>query len=227
MGYHEGPYQHGFHGPGMGGDGQMGGFPNTQSPAVIEAKPKVIYSAPPVRTVPKKAGKGKSEKKQTAGDSNTASLANQTTDIAAVAAASSEVGAEMEGAMGQELEEDTTIADMELDMDLAAPTKREKKEKKKKFIRTAAGQAWEDPTLAEWDPDDFRMFCGDLGNEVTDEVLTRAFSKYPSFVKAKVIRDRRSNKTKGYGFASFKDPVDFTRAMREMNGLQQHLGRQS
>ena len=67
-------------------------------------------------------------------------------------------------------------------------------------------------------PDDFRMFCGDLGNEVTDETLVRAFNKYPSFLKAKVVRDRRTNKTKGYGFVSFKDPVDFTRAMREMNG---------
>ena len=66
--------------------------------------------------------------------------------------------------------------------------------------------------------DDFRMFCGDLGNEVTDEHLIRAFSKYPSFIKAKVVRDRRSNKTKGYGFASFRDPAEFTRAMREMNG---------
>ena len=27
-----------------------------------------------------------------------------------------------------------------------------KKEKKKKFVRTAAGIVWEDPTLAEWDP---------------------------------------------------------------------------
>lgn len=66
--------------------------------------------------------------------------------------------------------------------------------------------------------DDFRIFCGDLGNEVTDEVLTRAFSKFPSFVKAKVVRDKRSNKTKGYGFVSFRDPNDFVRAMREMNG---------
>lgn len=66
--------------------------------------------------------------------------------------------------------------------------------------------------------DDFRIFCGDLGNDVTDEVLIRAFSKYPSFVKAKVIRDKRTNKTKGYGFVSFKDPQDFIKAMREMNG---------
>lgn len=67
-------------------------------------------------------------------------------------------------------------------------------------------------------PDDFRLFCGDLGNDVTDEVLTRAFSKYSSFLKAKVVRDKRTNKTKGFGFVSFKDPQDFIRATKEMNG---------
>ena len=66
--------------------------------------------------------------------------------------------------------------------------------------------------------DDFRMFCGDLGNEVTDETLTRAFNKYATFVKAKVVRDKRSNKTRGYGFVSFRDPNDFVKAIREMNG---------
>lgn len=48
--------------------------------------------------------------------------------------------------------------------------------------------------------DDFRIFCGDLGNDVTDEVLARVFGKFPSFQKAKVIRDHRSNKSKGFGF---------------------------
>jgi RNA recognition motif-containing protein len=66
--------------------------------------------------------------------------------------------------------------------------------------------------------DDFRIFCGDLGNEVTDETLVRAFARYPSFVKARVVRDKKSNKTRGYGFVSFRDPDDFVRAMREMNG---------
>ncbi|KAK9507299.1 hypothetical protein O3M35_007185 [Rhynocoris fuscipes] len=94
-----------------------------------------------------------------------------------------------------------------------------KKEKKnKKLIRTAGGQIWEDATLAEWEDDDFRLFCGDLGNDVTDEVLTRAFSKYPSFLKARVVRDKRTNKTKGFGFVSFKDPQDFIKATKEMNG---------
>ena len=89
---------------------------------------------------------------------------------------------------------------------------------KKRVIRTGGGQVWEDESLKDWDPNDFRIFCGDLGNDVTDEVLARTFGRYSSFTKAKVIRDKRTNKTKGYGFVSFKEPSDFTRAMREMNG---------
>lgn len=55
---------------------------------------------------------------------------------------------------------------------------------------------------------------------MNDDILTRAFSRYPSFLKAKVIRDKRTGKTKGYGFVSFKDPNDYVRAMREMNGME-------
>lgn len=39
------------------------------------------------------------------------------------------------------------------------------------MVRTAGGQVWEDVTLLDWPDDDFRMFCGDLGNDVTDELL--------------------------------------------------------
>ncbi|PIK43768.1 putative RNA-binding protein 42-like [Apostichopus japonicus] len=93
-----------------------------------------------------------------------------------------------------------------------------KKQKKKKVLRTAAGMVWEDESLTDWDPNDFRIFCGDLGNEINDETLTKVFSRYPSFIKAKVVRDKRSSKSKGYGFASFKDPNDFVQAMKEVNG---------
>lgn len=186
----------------------------TSSPAVIEAKPKVIYSAPPVRTVPRKAKKGKGEGKGKAGQPSAGSAAVE---------ASSSVGSgpgidgEMMASSGA-LQDEVGTAEMELDMETSTSTKKEKREKKKKFMRTAAGMVWEDPTLAEWGTDDYRLFCGDLGNEVTDEVLQRAFGKYPTFVRAKVVRDRRSNKTKGYGFVSFRDSTDFIRAIREMNG---------
>ncbi|XP_013142521.1 PREDICTED: RNA-binding protein 42 [Papilio polytes] len=100
--------------------------------------------------------------------------------------------------------------------DTAPKLKKEKKHRK--VIRTAGGQVWEDVTLLDWPDDDFRMFCGDLGNDVTDELLTRTFSKYTSFQRAKVIRDKRTNKSKGFGFVSFKDPGDFIKAMKEMDG---------
>lgn len=90
--------------------------------------------------------------------------------------------------------------------------------KDRKTVRVAGGQTWEDPSLADWADDDFRIFCGDLGNDVNDELLTRTFNKYPSFQRAKVIRDKRTSKSKGYGFVSFKDPQDFIRAMKEMDG---------
>lgn len=93
-----------------------------------------------------------------------------------------------------------------------------KGKKNRKTIRMAGGQVWEDPSLADWPDDDFRIFCGDLGNDVNDELLTRTFNKYPSFQKAKVLRDKRTGKSKGFGFISFKEPQDFIRAMKEMDG---------
>lgn len=92
-----------------------------------------------------------------------------------------------------------------------------KTEKKKVHLRKAAGHIWSDPTLDEWTENDHRVFCGDLGNEVTDEVLASAFRKYKSFDKARVVRDKRTGKTKGYGFVSFMDPNDMLKAIKEMN----------
>ena len=34
--------------------------------------------------------------------------------------------------------------------------------------------------------DDYRLFCGDLGNEVNDDVLSKAFARFPTFNMAKV-----------------------------------------
>ena len=86
------------------------------------------------------------------------------------------------------------------------------------ITRTVAGQTWKDETLLQWPEDDFRIFVGDLGNEANDDSLSAAFQRYPSFQMARVIRDRQSKKSKGYGFVSFKDPWDMTKALREMHG---------
>ena len=44
-------------------------------------------------------------------------------------------------------------------------------------LRYCAGDTWVDKSLTEWPDNDFRIFCGDLGNEVSDAMLTSAFSK--------------------------------------------------
>lgn len=57
-----------------------------------------------------------------------------------------------------------------------------------------------------------------MGNEVNDDVLANAFKKYTSFAKAKVVRDRKTLKSKGFGFVSLTNVDDYIRAMREMQG---------
>lgn len=54
--------------------------------------------------------------------------------------------------------------------------------------------------MVEWPENDFRIFVGDLGNETNDDVLNKAFAKFPTFNKAKVVRDKKSNKTRGVRF---------------------------
>jgi hypothetical protein len=85
-------------------------------------------------------------------------------------------------------------------------------------VRQGGGQTWTDPTLLEWDPSHFRLFVGNLAGEVTDDSLLKAFSKYPSVQKARVIRDKRTTKSKGYGFVAFSDSDEYFRAAREMQG---------
>lgn len=91
-------------------------------------------------------------------------------------------------------------------------------EPQKTVARSGGGQSWSDSTLLEWDPAHFRLFVGNLAGEVTDDSLLKAFAKYTSVQKARVIRDKRTQKSKGYGFVSFADGDDYFKAAREMQG---------
>jgi RNA recognition motif-containing protein len=106
------------------------------------------------------------------------------------------------------------------------PTKGKKIKKQEKkeghVLRKAAGEVWEDKTMEDWPENDYRIFCGNLGNEVNDEILGSIFRRYSSFQMARVVRDRRTGKTRGYGFVSFTGPNDFLNALKEMNG--KHVG---
>lgn len=88
----------------------------------------------------------------------------------------------------------------------------------KPCVRKAADEVWVDESLKEWPDNDFRVFVGDIGKDITTEQLAKAFAHYKSFAKAKVIRGNTDDKPKGYGFVSFLDPMDCAKAIREMNG---------
>ncbi|CAN8252861.1 unnamed protein product [Cochlearia groenlandica] len=63
------------------------------------------------------------------------------------------------------------------------------------------------------------IFVGDLAPEVTDQMLTEAFaSVYASVKGGKVMMDRTTGRSKGYGFVRFGDENEQIRAMTEMNG---------
>ncbi|KAI9886235.1 MAG: hypothetical protein M1823_001970 [Watsoniomyces obsoletus] len=90
--------------------------------------------------------------------------------------------------------------------------------KEKTVVRSGGGQTWTDSTLLEWDPAHFRLFVGNLAGEVTDESLLKAFARYPSVQKGRVVRDKRTTKSKGYGFVSFSDGDEYFQAAKEMQG---------
>ncbi|ORX66243.1 RNA-binding domain-containing protein [Linderina pennispora] len=90
--------------------------------------------------------------------------------------------------------------------------------KRRRVVRMAGGQVWEDETLAEWPEDDYRLFAGNLGPDVTTEMLEQVFGKFPTMQRALVVVEKKSGKSKGYGFLSFASPDDFLAAWREFNG---------
>ena len=87
-----------------------------------------------------------------------------------------------------------------------------------KFVRVGGGEKWVDASLADWPENDFRLFIGDLGEDVSEKHLDECFQCYPSYAMSKVVRTKWDNKSKGYGFVSFLDPLDCAKALREKNG---------
>ncbi|XP_031116397.1 polyadenylate-binding protein RBP45-like [Ipomoea triloba] len=70
------------------------------------------------------------------------------------------------------------------------------------------------------DTPDFTIFVGDLAADVNDYYLLETFKAVYSSVKgAKVVTDRSTGRSKGYGFVRFGDESDQLRAMTEMNGV--------
>ncbi|KAF7727996.1 hypothetical protein EC973_006761 [Apophysomyces ossiformis] len=64
----------------------------------------------------------------------------------------------------------------------------------------------------------FHIFVGDLSPEVSDEVLSKAFSPFKSMSEARVMWDQTTGKSRGFGFVAFRDKADAEQAIATMNG---------
>ncbi|KAF2206781.1 hypothetical protein CERZMDRAFT_115608 [Cercospora zeae-maydis SCOH1-5] len=99
----------------------------------------------------------------------------------------------------------------------AAAAEAGKKEDTYTVVRKGGGEQWEDQSLLQWDPNKFRIMVGNLAGEVTDDSLAKAFAAY-GVSKARVVRDKRTTKSKGFGFVEFEEGELGFKAAREMVG---------
>ena len=65
-----------------------------------------------------------------------------------------------------------------------------------------------------------KLYVGNLSFDVSDADLEQAFSEYGEIASATVIKDRDSNRSKGFGFVEFVQEADAQKAKEAMNGKE-------
>ncbi|THU59297.1 hypothetical protein C4D60_Mb07t00640 [Musa balbisiana] len=65
---------------------------------------------------------------------------------------------------------------------------------------------------------EYRCFVGGLAWSTDDVSLERAFSAYGEIVDSKIINDRETGRSRGFGFVTFRDEQSMRDAIEGMNG---------
>ena len=65
-----------------------------------------------------------------------------------------------------------------------------------------------------------RLYVGNLAYSVTDDSLQRAFGAYGSVSSAKVMMDRDSGQSKGFGFVEMGSDQEAQAAIAALNGKE-------
>ena len=65
-----------------------------------------------------------------------------------------------------------------------------------------------------------KLFVGSLSWGTTDDGLRAAFEAFGAVDDAKVITDRDTGRSRGFGFVTFGNAADAERAREEMDGAQ-------
>lgn len=62
------------------------------------------------------------------------------------------------------------------------------------------------------------LFVKNLDDTIDDDKLRQEFSQFGSIKSAKIMRDDKTNASKGFGFVCYATPEEATKALTEMNG---------
>ena len=65
-----------------------------------------------------------------------------------------------------------------------------------------------------------KLFVGGLSWNTTDDGLRTSFEEFGTVTEAKVITDRDSGRSRGFGFVTFDDADDADAAIEKMNGTE-------
>lgn len=65
-----------------------------------------------------------------------------------------------------------------------------------------------------------KLFVGGLSWDTNDQGLRAAFERFGAVMEAKVIEDRDSGRSRGFGFVTFADAAVGTSAIAAMNGAE-------
>ena len=65
-----------------------------------------------------------------------------------------------------------------------------------------------------------KLYVGNLPYSLNDEGLNELFAKIGEVLEAKVIVDKFSGRSKGFGFVTMKDEATAEAAIKEMNGKE-------
>jgi RNA recognition motif-containing protein len=63
-----------------------------------------------------------------------------------------------------------------------------------------------------------KLFIGGLSWDTTDDGLRQAFASYGEITEAKVITDRDTGRSRGFGFVTFAQDEDAKSAISKMDG---------
>ncbi len=69
-------------------------------------------------------------------------------------------------------------------------------------------------------PDNSKLFVGNLGWDTTSEDLLAAFSPYGDVIEAKVISDRETGNSRGFGFVSYSNDDSAEDAIQNLDGVE-------